>query len=417
MPGQLNLSLVLRADAAGFKGQVRTAGAELKELGSEARQAGRSIGSQISAGVSKAGTALRSLIARSSDVFKRLGKGVVQNIGFQASDIAVQLEQGIPPLRVFAQQGSQILGAFGPAGAIAGAVAAGAAAIVSSLIDMRDSGVEALKGIDDAMKAFNDTVGEGVTRADKLVKAYEGANAEFRDLGLLDYQRKVEDLTQKVDAGAAAVGSLVERMERASEVRLALGGQGLAEVGGLAGAITRPQAEALGGIAGRFRSGDIGDTTQLATEVQAALSGASEAAVKFSGSLTDVVTGTAVATAQLREARQAVSELSAGAETELSGKLVPALEGVQGAFRDTTAAGAQMYQDLVGGSYIPDLVTESEGWFERLGRSMVGTTTDSAEIVGEAFRGLTRNVGNELAKMVTTSKVELSDLLSFVDSI
>jgi hypothetical protein len=51
-----------------------------------------------------------------------------------------------------------------------------------------------------------------------------------------------------------------------------------------------------------------------------------------------------------------------------------------------------------------------------MGRSMVGTTTDSAEIVGDAFSGLTRHVGHELASLVTRSKIELSDLLSFVDS-
>ena len=54
----LNLSLILRADAASFTGEVRQAGSELKGLGSEARGAGGVIGGALSQGVSAAQSAL-----------------------------------------------------------------------------------------------------------------------------------------------------------------------------------------------------------------------------------------------------------------------------------------------------------------------------------------------------------------------
>jgi uncharacterized 2Fe-2S/4Fe-4S cluster protein (DUF4445 family) len=45
-------------------------------------------------------------------------------LGFQVQDIAVQLQSGTNAMIVFGQQGSQIAGAFGPGGAILGAVIA-----------------------------------------------------------------------------------------------------------------------------------------------------------------------------------------------------------------------------------------------------------------------------------------------------
>ncbi|CAB4157207.1 NAD-dependent DNA ligase, adenylation [uncultured Caudovirales phage] len=51
-------------------------------------------------------------------------RGQIQNVAFQLQDMAVQLGAGTAASVVFAQQGSQIASAFGPVGAVVGALAA-----------------------------------------------------------------------------------------------------------------------------------------------------------------------------------------------------------------------------------------------------------------------------------------------------
>ena len=56
--------------------------------------------------------------------FKRFGSVGLQQVGYQVGDFAVQIQGGTNAFVAFGQQGSQLLGIFGPMGAIAGAVLA-----------------------------------------------------------------------------------------------------------------------------------------------------------------------------------------------------------------------------------------------------------------------------------------------------
>lgn len=84
----------------------------------------------------------------------------VQQFGFQVQDVAVQLAAGTRATTVFAQQGSQILGIFGPVGSILGAVAAvtlpllGAAFLSAS--DKASSLEDAIKGIGEEAQTAKD---------------------------------------------------------------------------------------------------------------------------------------------------------------------------------------------------------------------------------------------------------------------
>lgn len=64
----------------------------------------------------------------------RQGRAQMGQLGHQVQDIAVQLQMGMNPLMVFAQQGSQIAAVFGAGGAVVGALLATAAAIGSALL-------------------------------------------------------------------------------------------------------------------------------------------------------------------------------------------------------------------------------------------------------------------------------------------
>ena len=84
-------------------------------------------------------------------------------LGFQVQDIAVQLQSGTSAMIVFGQQGSQIAGAFGPTGAIVGAIIAVGAAVGTALVAAFNRGSQSaedlLKELDDLTEGF-DKVGE-----------------------------------------------------------------------------------------------------------------------------------------------------------------------------------------------------------------------------------------------------------------
>lgn len=73
-------------------------------------------------------------------------RGVAGNLGFQLQDIAVQAQMGASAFTILGQQGSQIASAFGPGGAVFGAVIAIAAAIGGTLVAaMKNAGTAAEK--------------------------------------------------------------------------------------------------------------------------------------------------------------------------------------------------------------------------------------------------------------------------------
>jgi hypothetical protein len=78
------------------------------------------------------------------------------NVSAQLQDIAVQLQGGTRASLVFAQQGSQMLSAFGPAGAVAGAVAA----IGSALWMAKEQGREAFRVLDLEVRTFDSSMSQ-----------------------------------------------------------------------------------------------------------------------------------------------------------------------------------------------------------------------------------------------------------------
>lgn len=61
---------------------------------------------------------------RSGTQLRRWAKGALQQAGYQVGDFAVQVANGTNGIQAFGQQGSQLLGIFGPIGAVLGAAVA-----------------------------------------------------------------------------------------------------------------------------------------------------------------------------------------------------------------------------------------------------------------------------------------------------
>jgi hypothetical protein len=125
--------------------------------------------------------------------------------GFQIQDFAVQVGAGTSALTAFSQQAPQLLGAFGPAGAIAGAVVAIGAIAAKVFLSMGD----------DALSTEE--------KAKKLAEAFEkiGEEAEKAVRDEIDFGRqKIEDTTTAAENLADELNNVAENQLKLDKVIL-----------------------------------------------------------------------------------------------------------------------------------------------------------------------------------------------------
>ncbi|WP_417764665.1 hypothetical protein [Shewanella chilikensis] len=97
-------------------------------------------------------TAMNTQIKNASGGLGSL-RGVAQSAGYQLQDVAVQLQAGTNAFVVFGQQGSQFASAFGPGGAVIGAIIAVGAALAGVLATSSET---AKKSIDDLIESADE---------------------------------------------------------------------------------------------------------------------------------------------------------------------------------------------------------------------------------------------------------------------
>jgi hypothetical protein len=147
----------------------------------------------------------------------RLGMQM-QQAGYQVGDFAVQLQGGTNMMVALGQQGSQLLGIFGPAGAIAGAALAIGTAFVAPLMraskeadELAKSVKNAIKEVDDALRAsmlgategemkFIDSIAVLQTELDKLQKTFsEGGGAASQDPALVYVAQAIQKTKEELN--------------------------------------------------------------------------------------------------------------------------------------------------------------------------------------------------------------------------
>ena len=178
--------------------------------------------------------------AKTTDSVRKM-RYTAGQLGFQVQDIAVQLQSGTSAMVVFGQQGSQIAGAFGPGGAIFGAVIAIGAAVGSLLVASFSKGTQSAKDLKAEIEGLTENfeaLGEAARAVyireltkeiedhnktlDKLKLQYIASRNEVAALGRLfgdnadrikeqtvitqdlakaveDYEKKITDAGEKVD--------------------------------------------------------------------------------------------------------------------------------------------------------------------------------------------------------------------------
>lgn len=139
--------------------------------------------------------------------FKNVGS-LIGQAGFQIQDFAVQVGAGTSALTAFSQQGSQLLGAFGPGGAVAGALLAiGAIAakvflpaeveMGRFLTNIEEVAKLAAQGVAENFDAVIEGIQRSATEAANLASQYDGvaeAGDRFADSELENAEKRRQTL-------------------------------------------------------------------------------------------------------------------------------------------------------------------------------------------------------------------------------
>lgn len=96
----------------------------------------------------------------------------MQQAGYQVQDFIVQVQGGQSALVAFSQQGSQLAGAFGPSGAIVGAVIALSTVVAGTLITSLNGGKNAMDALKDAAASMDKVITVSQTGVAALSNQY-----------------------------------------------------------------------------------------------------------------------------------------------------------------------------------------------------------------------------------------------------
>ncbi|MDW2599878.1 tail protein (tape measure) [Enterobacter hormaechei] len=141
-------------------------------------------------------------------------KSSMQQAGYQVQDFIVQVQGGQSALVAFAQQGSQLAGAFGPGGAVVGAVIALSSVIAGVLITSLNGGKNAMDALKDAAEAMDKVITisqNGVAALSDKYANLARTNAEaatiLRNQAMIEYNAAIAKIPKFInDASSSIVG-------------------------------------------------------------------------------------------------------------------------------------------------------------------------------------------------------------------
>ncbi|MGL4480859.1 MAG: hypothetical protein ACRCVK_21880 [Aeromonas veronii] len=203
------------ADAASLIVRVKTEGAEqsAKQLDALAQSS-----TKADTAVTKTGADAE----KASPKLRMFGTGA-QQVGYQVQDMVVQLQNGTSAFVAIGQQGSQLAGAFGPGGAVLGAVIALSAAIGGVLYNALGNSTKSLEEIEKAAKELDKSfqIGKGgvLELSDSLIEMARSGDAAYEStIKLLGLQAQ-----QQLEATTTAIKDQSEAFFANSEAsRIAL---------------------------------------------------------------------------------------------------------------------------------------------------------------------------------------------------
>ena len=141
-------------------------------------------------------------------------KSSMQQAGYQVQDFIVQVQGGQSALVAFSQQGSQLAGAFGPSGAVIGAIIALGSIIAGTLITSLNGGKNAMDALKDAAEAMDKVITisqNGVAALSDKYANLARTNAEaatiLRNQAMIEYNAAIAKIPKSInDASSSIVG-------------------------------------------------------------------------------------------------------------------------------------------------------------------------------------------------------------------
>ncbi|HHA1383362.1 TPA: tail protein (tape measure) [Enterobacter kobei] len=132
-------------------------------------------------------------------------KNSMQQAGYQVQDFIIQVQGGQSALVAFAQQGSQLAGAFGPGGAVIGSVIALSSVLAGVLITSLNGGKNAMDALKDAAEAMDKVINvssNGVAALSDKYAYLAKTNAEvatlMRNQALLEYNQAIAKIPKAI---------------------------------------------------------------------------------------------------------------------------------------------------------------------------------------------------------------------------
>ncbi|MEP8746392.1 tail protein (tape measure) [Enterobacter hormaechei] len=145
-------------------------------------------------------------------------KTSMQQAGYQVQDFIVQVQGGQSALVAFAQQGSQLAGAFGPGGAVVGAVIALSSVIAGVLITSLNGGKNAMDALKDAAEAMDKVINVSINGVAALSDKYAylaKTNAEvatlMRNQALLEYNEAINKIPKAISDASSSLLSFGDK--------------------------------------------------------------------------------------------------------------------------------------------------------------------------------------------------------------
>lgn len=145
-------------------------------------------------------------------------KSSMQQAGYQVQDFIVQVQGGQSALVAFAQQGSQLAGAFGPGGAVVGAFIALSSVIAGVLITSLNGGKNAMDALKDAAEAMDKVINVSINGVAALSDKYAylaKTNAEvatlMRNQALLEYNEAINKIPKAISDASSSLLSFGDK--------------------------------------------------------------------------------------------------------------------------------------------------------------------------------------------------------------
>ena len=214
------LNVKIEGDASGLNASLNRAESSVQSFGAQADRATKQTG----------------LLGNSFGKLSNLSgntRSQIANVGYQVQDLAVQLQSGTSASVAFAQQGSQLLSAFGPVGAVLGTLAAvGIPALAFAFQDAGseasdlESRLESLGALSEELAGYQKTlaltVDELKTKYGEYADVVRDATSALTALTIGEIQRELNTALGGMDDGISRLNQLLNASGRNAKNAAAL---------------------------------------------------------------------------------------------------------------------------------------------------------------------------------------------------